>query len=60
MVYPRERCHLAADWSEGDREESLVFLFNKEEALNHEAIIQISQTSFIINENASLKTIIKS
>lgn len=34
-------------------EESFVSLFNNESGLNHETIIQMPQTSFHLNENAS-------
>lgn len=43
----------AADQGKEEGEENLVFLFNNESGLNHETIIQIPQTSFHLNENAS-------
>lgn len=43
----------AAGLGEEEGEEGSVILFNNESDWNHETVIQISQTSFHLNENAS-------
>ena len=60
-ILPLKLCFSTWEWNaikaavqaKGEGEESLVFLFNNESGLNHETIIQIPQTSFHLNENAS-------
>ena len=46
-------CCEAAGLGEEEGEEGSVILFNNESGWNHETVIQISQTSFHLNENAS-------
>lgn len=43
----------AADLGDEEGEESSVILFNNESGWGHETIIQIPQSSFHLNENAS-------